>query len=145
MMTKVISMLALMASPWVIAQTEQEKLLELAKNLDSCTAFSQEFKHPFTGEIMSRKIVPGDKNCTYLETMPGGMSMECSYLEEDGKSVARYYHQLAKASTSSTSAEISMSSKEVKTSYTIDGKAVSNPLDAALKNGTCIISQGKKE
>jgi len=109
--------------------------------LDLCESFSCKFEHPFTGEIMERKIVGlVDDKCQYTEEMPNNGRMDCEYSESLRKAVAQYYRDLAIAESVGTSVNADLGSGDVKTTYTIDGKEVENPLKEAMYTGECVIS-----
>ena len=109
--------------------------------LDLCESFSCKFEHPFTDEIMERKIVGLVNNkCQYTEEMPNNGRMDCEYSESLRKAVAQYYRDIAAAESFGASVEANLGSGDVKTTYTIDGKEVENPLQEAMDSGQCIIS-----
>ena len=104
----------------------------LPGNLEKCTAYSEEFVHPFSGEELTRKVVGlnADGLCEYKEEMPGDGLMTCTYSEKTRKVIAQYYKDQA----------LSSSFAGTNTMYVLNGKSVKNPLDEAMKNGDCIIS-----
>ena len=109
--------------------------------LHTCDAFSCTFKHPFTGELVERKIIGLENGtCQYSEEMPNNGQMNCAYPEDMRKAVAQYYADIAPTKSTSTSIKIDLQSGQAKTTYTIDGKEVNNPLQEALNNGQCTIS-----
>ncbi len=110
-------------------------------NLESCTPFTCEFQHPFTGEMMQRKIIGIDAGkCHYTEQMPNNGLMDCKYPESLRKAVVQYSKDLAAAESSSVESNIDFGSGETQTKYTIDGKEVENPLQEAIDTGVCVIS-----
>lgn len=141
MKTILISLLFLPTA--LFAQTQQEKLIEFADNLESCTAFTQEFEHLFTGETFERNIKEtSETECTFTEGMPNGLLMTCTFSEESRKSVASYYRALAGAESFGTKTSQSLDNDdEQTTSYTINGEEVENPLQASMENGTCVVSR----
>ena len=113
--------------------------------LDLCESFSCKFEHPFTGEIMEKKIIELENDkCQYTEEMPNNGRMDCEYSESLRKAVAQYYRDLAIAESVGTNVNADLGSGDVKMTYTIDGKAVDNPLQEAMTNGQCIISSYEK-
>ena len=109
--------------------------------LDACESFSCEFEHPFTGEMMEKKIVGlVNGKCQYTEEMPNNGRMDCGYSESLRKAVAQYHRDIAAAESAGTQAKIDIVSGEVETKYTIDGKEVENPLQEAMDTGACTIS-----
>lgn len=113
--------------------------------LDLCEPFSCKFEHPFTGEIMERKIIGlVNSKCQYTEEMPSNIRMDCEYSESLRKAVAQYYRDLAIAESVGTNVNADLGSGDVKMTYTIDGKVVDNPLQEAITNGQCIISSYEK-
>ncbi len=139
----IVSIFLLLVSVCSYAQDEQKDMLELAAKLESCEVFSKKFIHPLTGEPMERKIVGiVDGKCLYIEEMPGGGKMECRYSDEERKAVAQFYRDIANAQSSGANIKMSMSNDklEVKSTYTINGKEVENPLQECMENGTCTIS-----
>ncbi|WP_234571285.1 hypothetical protein [Rhodohalobacter sp. 614A] len=127
----------------LFAQNQQEKLIELADNLETCSAFTQEFEHPFTGDTLERNITKtSDAECTLTESMPNGFLMTCTFSEAARKSVASYYRDLSGADSFGTQTSQSLDeSGEQTTTYTINGKEVENPLQESMENGTCVVSQ----
>lgn len=113
---------------------------EFVNNLSSCKAYKTNFIHPFTGETMDKEIFGiVDAKCKYIEQMPNGGQMECKYTESERIAVAKYYLDIAKASSSETEVSFSLNKGSVKNTYTINGKIVENPLQEALNNGACVI------
>ena len=112
--------------------------------LDLCESFSCKFEHMFTGEVMEKKIIGlVDGKCQYTEEMPNGGEMNCKYSEDTRKAVAQYYRDIALAESAGTNIEADLSDGDVKTTYTIDGKEVENPLQEAMDNGQCVILEHK--
>jgi len=109
--------------------------------LSSCTAYKTTFKHPFTGDMLEKEIL-GIVNgkCDYVEQMPNGGKLECKYTESERKAVAQYYKDVATAESVGTSVNANLGSGEQKTTYTINGKVVENPLQEAMSSGGCVIS-----
>lgn len=142
-MKKTIFIFLLLVPGGLFAQTQQEKLIELADNLESCSAFTQEFEHPFTGATFERNITKSsDTECTFTEGMPNGFLMTCNFSEASRKSVATYYRDLATAESFGTETSQSMDEDdEQSTTYIIDGEEVENPLQASMENGTCVVSR----
>lgn len=104
----------------------------LPENLEKCTAYSEEFVHPFSGEELTREIVGlnADGLCEYKEEMPGDGLMTCAYSEETRIVMAEYYEDQIRYS----------SFPAMRITYTLNGKSVENPLDEVMKNGNCTIS-----
>lgn len=142
-MKETILILLLFFPTALFAQNQQEKLIELADNLETCSAFTQEFEHPFTGDTFERNITEtSETECTFTEGMPNGLLMTCTFSEESRKSAASYYRDLAAADSFGTETSQSLGEDdEQSTSYTIDGKEVDNPLQESMENGTCVISK----
>ena len=114
---------------------------QLADKLESCEVFAQGFTHPLTGDLMGKNIAGiADGKCLYIEDMPRGGKMECRYSEASRKAVAQFYRDTANAKSSGTQVRISLSDGKQERKYTIDGKEVTNPLQASLDNGTCVTS-----
>ena len=67
-----------------------------AGKLNSCTPYQSQFEHPFTDEMMERKIL-GMVNgkCSYIESMPNNGKMECNYTDDQRTAAARYYNNMA--------------------------------------------------
>ncbi len=139
----IVSIFLVLVSVYSYAQDEQKDMLEFADKLESCEVFTQKFIHPFTGEPMERKIVGiVDGKCLYIEEMPGGGKMECRYSDEQRKAVAQFYRDTANALSSGANIKMSIGDEklETKSTYTINGKEVANPLQECMENGTCTIS-----
>ena len=66
-----------------------------AGKLSSCTPYQSQFTHPFTDEMMERKIL-GIVNgkCSYIESMPNNGKMECNYTDDQRTAAARYYDNM---------------------------------------------------
>src|SRR3989338_2319110 len=105
----------------------QNSEIVFADKLSSCTKYKITFKHPFTGDMLEKEIlgVIGGK-CNYVEQMPNGGKMECKYYESERVVVAQYYNDVASAESVGTSVHVD--SEGQKTTYTINGKGVENPL-----------------
>lgn len=112
-----------------------------ADKLSSCTPYKITLKHPFTGEMIVREIL-GIVNgkCNYAEQMPNDGKLECKYTENERKAVAQYYKDLAIAGSAETSVNINLGIGDQKTTYTVNGKVVNNPLQEAWDSGACIVS-----
>ena len=125
------------------AEQNQPKSPEIifADKLSSCTAYKTTFKHPLTGDMLEKEIL-GIVNgkCDYVEQMPNGGKMECKYTESERKAAAQYYKDVATAESVGTSINANLGSGEQKTTYTINGKVVNNPLQEAMSSGICVIS-----
>lgn len=128
-------------------QEEQLSEVELSEcnafpnKLDACELFSCEFKHPFTGEMLEKKVIGlVNSKCQYTEEMPNNGRMDCEYSESMRKAVAQYYIDVAAAESAGTSFKADLGSGKVETKYTIDGKEVENPLQEAMETGVCVIS-----
>lgn len=109
--------------------------------LSTCTKYKCQFVHPLTRGTMQKEItgIIGGK-CNYIEEMPNNGKMECNYTQSQRTVAAQYYKDVAAAETTGTNLHVDLGSGEQKTTYTIDGKEVENPLNTFLNDGTCIIS-----
>ncbi|MCK5416514.1 hypothetical protein KAI92_03745 [Candidatus Parcubacteria bacterium] len=132
-------------------KTDQASKTELSEcdtfpdKLESCEPFSCKFKHPFTNEIMEKKIIGlVNGKCQYTEEMPNNGKMGCNYSESLRIAVAQYYRDLVVAESAGTNIKANLGNGNVKTTYTINGKRVDNPLQEAMINGQCIISGYEK-
>ena len=107
--------------------------------LDPCTPYTCTYTHPMTGEQIEKKIIgqTGGK-CLTVEQMPGGGRMECSYTVEMRKAVSQFMASSA-GKEGSVAATTSMDGK-TKTTYTVDGKQVANPLQTSIENGQCKVA-----
>lgn len=95
---------------------------DLADNLENCAEYSCEFTHPFTSEKLERNIVGfEEKQCIFVEKMPGDGELRCEFDEATRKKVAEFYR-------------VALGSDDLGASET------ENPLEEATINGTCIIS-----
>jgi hypothetical protein len=113
--------------------------VDYASKLEACSPYTCTFRHPFTGAAMQRRVVgmEGDK-CSYTEEMPNGGVMACSYPAEMRKSVAAFVRATQAAESTRTRARLG-SDGSVTSSTTVDGRAVANPLDEALRTGVCTV------
>lgn len=119
----------------------QNPEIVFADKLSSCTKYKTTFKHPLTGETLEKEvlgIVSG--KCDYVEQMPNGGKMECKYSESERIAVAQYYKDVASAESAGTSVNADLGSGEQKTTYTINGKVVDNPLQEFMNSGVCVIT-----
>ena len=105
-----------------------------AQNLTECKETNLEFKHPFTQELLERKI-GGMQNgkCLYIENMPGGGQMTCNFSKEYRIAVSKFILEYAKKG----SAERSVSNGSIK--HKIGGREVENPFQSAFNHGICNI------
>ena len=108
--------------------------------LERCDTCECEFKHPFTGEIMKRRIVgeEGGK-CLYIEEMPNGGRMECRFSPDQRKAAAQYYRATLSAKSIRTRSKIDPSTGKTIATTIVDGKEIRNVLMEALNNGDCVI------
>ena len=109
--------------------------------MSSCTKYKTTFKHPLTGETLEKEvlgIISG--KCDYFEQMPNGGKMECKYSESERMAAAQYYKDVATAESAGTSVNANLGSGEQKTTYTINGKVVDNPLQEFMNSGVCVIT-----
>jgi len=129
------------AKPPAGQSQSQNPEVVFADKLSSCTAYKITFKHLLTGDMLEKEIlgIVNDK-CDYVEQMPNGGKMECKYAESERKAVAQYYKDVASAESVGTSVKANLGSGEQKTTYTINGKVVGNPLQEAMNSGVCVIS-----
>lgn len=112
-----------------------------ADKLDGCTPYLTNFVHPLTGEGLTKEIIGAVSGiCTYREQMPGGGVMTCKYNESERVAAAQYYKSLALSTSSGTSVKIDALTGTQTTTYTINGKVVTNPLQTFMDTGVCVIS-----
>jgi hypothetical protein len=112
---------------------------EYPAKLESCSPYTCTFTHPFTGQPMQRRIVglDGDR-CAYVEQMPNGGSMECSYTASMRKDMADFVRLTYAAD--SVQGRMRTGSEGTTTSTAVDGQKVRNPLDEALRSGACRVT-----
>ena len=112
--------------------------LLIARNLRTCTRLKTTFPSLTTGEDLEREIVGlVSGKCVYQEQMPENASMECKYSESERTAVAQSYEESAAdvaAGNLNTDVSVSFSGT------TAGGSTSDDPLQAALKSGTCVIS-----
>jgi len=116
-------------------------VLSFADQLSLCVKYKSQFIHLLTGETLEKEIlgiIAG--KCNYIEQMPNGGKMECKYTENERKAVSQYYKDVEAAESFGTGTNVDLGSGKQKTTYTIDGKEVENPLQEAMNNGVCVIS-----
>lgn len=112
-----------------------------ADKLSSCIKYKTTFKHPLTGDMLEKEILGViNGKCNYVEQMPNGGKMECKYSESERVAVAQYYKDSATAESAGLSLSVDLGSGEKKTTYTINGKVVDNPLQELTDSGICVIS-----
>jgi len=104
----------------------------LPHHLEECTAYSETFTHPMTGDELNKEVMGLDEDglCKYKEEMPNGGLMECKFSKETRLVMAQYYKNEARYS----------SFAGIKITYKLNGKTVENPLDVVMNNGDCTIS-----
>ncbi|MCU1384408.1 MAG: hypothetical protein JWL71_3105 [Acidobacteria bacterium] len=114
---------------------------EYAAKLDSCSPYTCTFTHPLTGATLERQIVGlTDGRCTTVEAMPGTHKMRCEFPPEIRKAVAAFYRTIQGAERSGktiTGTATVDDNGKGRSTTTIGGKAVDNPLEDALERGTC--------
>lgn len=139
-MNKVTIFLAILMSLFV-SSLFAEECGDFPDKLAKCEPYKCQFKHPFTGEMLERKIVgiEGGK-CFYVEQMPNGGKMECRYSQSQREAAAQYYKDTLSAQSLETQATLHPSTGKQEVKYKIDGKEVDNPLQDALSCGDCVIS-----
>lgn len=94
---------------------------EYAAKLETCTSFTCQFIHPFSGTKMTKKIVGlKEGKCQTTEEMPNKGMLTCNFSESQRKAVAQFIRKSAKAETWGT-----------------DDKS---PLNDAMQDGTCVVS-----
>ncbi len=134
---------ALVCAGKAMANPSEVQLQELSEKLKVCEKFTQEFKHPFTGQTMKRFIngFKGEK-CNYLEEMPGNMKMECNYPKEKLGKVSDYYKNPDKFGSKVKSKTKFKDGKPVtETKHFKENQEVKNPLQESLQNGECVVKK----
>lgn len=110
-----------------LAAAADEECADFVASLDACSAYTCTFTHWLTQEKMQRQIVGYDKGeCRYVEQMPNGGKLECSYSDAMRKAVAQYY------------ADVEAENEGRR--YSVDGKEVDNPAQEALAVGQCKVT-----
>ena len=113
---------------------------ELADRLEACQPYRCAFTHPFTGARMQREVKGmAAGKCVYEEQMPGRGRMGCHYTPQQARAVARYYRSFM-GSQRDVSVTVEMGPGASKTTRREGGEIVNNPLQAAMADGTCVVS-----
>ncbi len=117
--------------------------LDYASKLDSCSPYTCTFTHPMTGDKLERKIIglAGGK-CVTIESMPGKHKMQCEYPPDMRKAVAAFFRetQAAEAAGKTIGGKVTMGGDgKPKSTTTVEGKPVVNPLQQAIEGGVCKI------
>jgi len=139
-----ISVFIVVLLTFSISQLFAEECLDFSDKLEKCEPYKCQFKHPFTGEMMERKIM-GEVNgkCLYIEQMPNGGKEECRFSQSQRQKVAKFFKDTLSA-MSSGNLEVEVSSDlqgKTISKTTLDGNEVKeNPLQEALNCGDCVIS-----
>ena len=104
--------------------------------LEKCEKHECIFVHPFTKELMERRIVGevGDK-CLYIEEMPNGGRMECRFFKHERKELAEYYKQYIELEATAKSREFRMSNAKAVAIF--DGKELESP--ELFSTGACVV------
>jgi hypothetical protein len=114
---------------------------DYAAKLDSCSPYTCTFTHPITGATLERKIVGlTGATCTTIEAVPGNHTMQCEFPADVRKAVARFFRetQAAEAGGKTIAGRATTDgSGNVRSTTTIAGKPVANPLQEALERGMC--------
>lgn len=118
---------------------------ELPSKLESCQNYECTFKHPFTGEMLRKRITRETSGlCNYVEEMPNGGRMECHYSASMRKAVAQYYADLVDPEKAHQvrGVRTTLNTETGKTTvvHTSDGKEITDPLQTALDQGDCVVS-----
>jgi len=117
-----------LVTPEVMAQ------VGFAESVAICQSASMEFKHPLTGDTLTRSIGRVNSDCVLTEQMPNNGKMTCTLRNEDLGPLAMYYEDIALASSVETNYQ------NGKAGYKINDKVVENPLQEFLTDGTCVIT-----
>ena len=116
---------------------------EYASKLDSCSPYTCTFTHPMTGGKLERTIIGlTTGNCATIEAMPGTHKMQCEFPPDMRKAVAAFFRetQAAEAAGKTISGGASANGGGKSRSTTsVDGKPVVNPLQQAMERGICKI------
>jgi hypothetical protein len=110
--------------------------------LDTCSPHTCTFTHFFTSGKMERKIVGlRADTCSTVEQMPGTGRMECAFPPAMRKEAAQFYRLMAAADVNGSTVDTKTTTGPggTKSTTTIDGKEVKNPLQQALETGVCKI------
>jgi hypothetical protein len=117
---------------------------EYASKLDSCSPYTCTFTHPMTGGKLERKIIGLTAgNCATNEAMPGTHKMQCEFPPDMRKAVAAFFRetQAAEAAGATISGGVSANGDGKSRSTTsVYGQPVVNPLQQALERGLCKIT-----
>jgi hypothetical protein len=114
---------------------------DFADKLATCTKYSCEFEHPYSGESMVRRIsgLISDK-CRYIEEMPENQQMQCNYTDSLRAAVSEYHKDLLGVGIVVTS--VTLGEGALVKTYTVDGQEVTNPAQHALTIGECVVLDG---
>ena len=114
-------------------------------NLESCTPYTCEYRHPFNGDWIMEKEIRGmsDGACQTYEEMPMGEAMTCAYDADYQVAIAAYQRALDGAESHSTS--VTLTQDGARSVYEIDGEEVSNPLATAMQSGVCQTHEAQDE
>jgi hypothetical protein len=109
--------------------------------LESCTIFTCRYKHPNSGNMLTKQVLGLEQGtCKYFEELPGNQQMECLFNEPQRLHIARYYGKLNMASSNdSTHNDQSSPDSNVASAPTSD--SLEDPMSKAVRNGTCYISE----
>ncbi len=114
-----------------------------AAAIHDCTEYEETFEHPFTGDEMTR-TVNGivDEGCQYSEQLPGDGLMSCLFSMERLPAIADFYANAEKYENMQVSSNTEFVDGLAVTTntYIVDGEPYDHPIDAALRDGECVIS-----
>ncbi len=116
---------------------------DYASKLESCAPYSCTFTHPITGSLLERNIIglSGGK-CLTTEAMPGKHTMQCALPADVRKAVATFFKQTqsAEAAGKTLGGKVAIGGDGTpRSTSTVDGQPVVNPLQQAVESGICKI------
>ncbi|MFA6280512.1 MAG: hypothetical protein WC612_06955 [Bdellovibrionales bacterium] len=109
--------------------------------LETCTPFSCSYQHPMTGDMVSKSII-GEKagKCLTTEQMPDAGQANCAFNVEFRKAVSQYLKLVDGGHKVKSSTTFDTATGKARTTETVDGLPVVNPLQEAFDKGICQVS-----
>ena len=108
-----------------------------------CEEYADTYRHPWTGDQMRRSVFGIiDDRCHFGEQLPGDGLMTCQFSFDRLPAVADFYANAEKYENMEVSSNTEFIDGVAVTTntYIVDGEPYDHPIDAALRDGECVVS-----